>query len=415
MRRYLVLLTVLLVVAGCDSVESESGDAGPETTLTDDTETTTPPGEETEIPSENPSTTVGDGSSGRLPSLSLQPVHDVDPVVVSTVLGDFEFVTYEVPPGVDFGLVAATRFGLVALDGATLRWSADGVVWEDTGIRAGGALADGDDLIVHHRGRASRLAWVDGRWVEVTQLVGVGAADMAFGSTGAIAVNGTAMWYSHDGVRFVFADVAPHPDRLDHDGSPVRSDTSYAGPCAAALVDGVGGSPAIGPILAVDDGFVALTASHPYDWDKSPVCSPLPWFSADGNVWDVVRDGSGFGNGAVVREVVAKDGRFVAVGGVGGEGAVWVSDDALSWERLPGLPLAHAIAAGELGWVLVEGEGEITEMWVSADALTWEGPHVVPMTRGTAAFVGIDAVFGAGLAEPWPSVDIAIHIGRLQD
>jgi hypothetical protein len=64
MRRCLVLLTVLVVVAaGCDSAESESADAGPETTFTDDTGTTTPPVDEAEAPPEPPpgeeSTTTG--------------------------------------------------------------------------------------------------------------------------------------------------------------------------------------------------------------------------------------------------------------------------------------------------------------------------------------------------------------------
>jgi pimeloyl-ACP methyl ester carboxylesterase len=54
-RRYLVLSLVLLAVAGgCDSSESESADRGPETTFTDDTGTTTPPGVEDEIPPESP-------------------------------------------------------------------------------------------------------------------------------------------------------------------------------------------------------------------------------------------------------------------------------------------------------------------------------------------------------------------------
>lgn len=94
-------------------------------------------------------------------------------------------------------------------------------------------------------------------------------------------------------------------------------------------------------VLATDAGFVALTSAwHP----DGEICEPLLWFSADGNTWDLVSPDSPFGEMAVVQVddlwgIAERDGRFVAIGRVGGQGqveeqaAIWVSDDGLIWQR----------------------------------------------------------------------------------
>jgi hypothetical protein len=76
-----------------------------------------------------------------------------------------------------------------------------------------------------------------------------------------------------------------------------------------------------------------------------------------------------------------RDGRFVAVGGNGGEGLLWVSNDGLTWDEIPPERISGsitsvpwALAAGEAGWVALNGEagtqGEVRAMY-SLDGLEW--------------------------------------------
>jgi hypothetical protein len=326
-------------------------------------------------------------------AVTLTPAPGEEPLRVSTLIGDFEFTTMEFPLGHDLKQITGTRHGLLAIDDfTTLRWSTDGVTWD--GILPDDAAkitTAGDDVIVHGGGGAARYAWDGGRWAEVAILDLPGPVDhIAFGPRGAVAVGGTTVYHSVDGVHFTQAEAGPNRDSLATDN---RS-------CVHSGPGSYGGAPdIIGPVLASDAGFVVLTPAHPDNWNRTPACEPLLWFSADGNRWDLLSPQSPFGERAIVHNIAEHAGRFVAVGAIsdpGGDpvGAVWHSDDGVVWQRADvEMDAAEGIAGGDLGWILT-GLNDATvrdfpsvDMWFSLDGSTWDGPYEGPEVWATAYFV----------------------------
>jgi hypothetical protein len=124
-----------------------------------------------------------------------------------------------------------------------------------------------------------------------------------------------------------------------------------------------------------------------------------------------------------VHRIAEHAGRFVAVGATPSEsaqGAVWMSDDALTWQRADvEMDAAVGVAGGELGWMVTgHATGSTSDlagvdMWFSTDGLAWDGPHQGPDALGTVYFlpelaVGTDAIYGVG------GTHDTYIIGRLQ-
>jgi hypothetical protein len=294
------------------------------------------------------------------------------------------------PPTGHFFLPVASAHGPVAVEGSHLRWSADGgVTWEATPLSDEGwrVMADGDDVVVYGDG-AMRLSWLNGRWVETQKLLfdpaPVSVEGMAFGPSGAVAVAGASLYFSHDGITFRRATGEPSADGPT---GGVPGDEGIQGGCASPGGNSWPGTGSIGPVLASSDGFVAYTAATPADWNDRPLCEPLAWTSPDGDTWTLASTTSPFGDRAWVAGIAGRDGRFVAVGGRGGKGLAWVSDDGLAWRDL-GLDLGFAgwtLAADDHGWVIasLDRSPPYTGLWISSDGTAWEPlPSEVPAPGG---------------------------------
>lgn len=334
------------------------------------------------------------------PPIALIPAPDVDPVQVSTVIGDLKFTTLQLPEDLWGPIVddlAATPFGPAALVNSSLWWSTDGETWWSvpTTVDAQRLTVVNDDIVVFGDDGATRFGWDGAGWIEQQRLdLPVPADQIAFGPSGAVAVSQTRIYYSSDGAHFDRAEHGPDSEVFRAEPWVPPEDRDF-GDCRATFSATANRNRAV---LATDDGFVALTsAQHP----DGLVCEPLLWFSTDGNTWNLVSPDSPFGTDSTVdttgSRIAFHDGRFVVTGVVGGqgradtEGAVWVSDDGLAWRRADiefGFPLS--VAGGELGWMLtgvVETEGDAVQgVWFSTDGLTWRGPHSLPWARSTGWF-----------------------------
>ncbi|MCU0505527.1 MAG: hypothetical protein MUE82_07090, partial [Chloroflexi bacterium] len=262
------------------------------------------------------------------------------------------------PPTGHFFIPVASAHGPVAIDGTVLRWSTDGgVTWEGTtlSIDPWRVTAAGDDLVAFGTG-AVRLAWRDGRWIETGALTfdppAVSVDALTFGPRGWVATAGASLYFSRDGVTFRRASREPSADGpTGGTGEPAWGASL---PCAAPGGGSWPGTGSIGPVIATVEGFVAFTPADPADWNDTPYCEPLAWTSADGDAWTLATTTSPFGAGAWVAQIAGRDGRFVAVGGRDGRGAIWVSDDGLAWRLVP-LEIAHgawSVAADDAGWVV---------------------------------------------------------------
>ena len=139
----------------------------------------------------------------------------------------------------------------------------------------------------------------------------------------------------------------------------------------------------------------------------------LVWTSKDGISWSRIEPTGDEFTGFVMKDIAAGGPGYVAVGTIGGEqaehlvqGIVWISNDGLSWERIPfdeevfGLSqLEHIVATGS-GLVVVGNScseefcGTIT--WTSADGRTWSRHTPLPQE----SFMGRPAVGGPGLVAP---------------
>jgi hypothetical protein len=363
----------------------------------------------------------GGDTAERLPAMTLTPAPDVDPVRVSTVIGDIEFTTLQFPADDGFAWLddlTATPFGPVVIDDGSLWWSTDYQTWQrDPQAHGQRVTVVGDDLIVYDGGGGVRYEWSGDGWTRHERLDLPRAVDkVVFGRRGAVAVSVDILMYSTDGLSFTEAERGPDLDVFVAKEGVPDEDREY-GDCRLTAFATTGG---INTVLATDTGFVAFTSAfHP----DGLICEPLLWFSSEGNTWELVSQESPFGElSSIDPEIVEREGRFVATGEIGPQGpeedpraTVWASDDGLRWQRVDlELDRAAALAAGEMGWILIEYDA----MWLSADGLTWDGPHELPGALGTGWFVpqvavGSEAIFGIGT---WPGTwDRAPVIGRLHD
>lgn len=201
------------------------------------------------------------------------------------------------------------------------------------------------------------------------------------------------------------ADTIQRP--FDFDGS----DRRFRSNCDAVARR----APDIPPMASTPDGIVALipTTESAAVW---PTCEPIPWISEDGLTWAPTGDETPFTFGAYVFDVAWRDGRFIAVGGVGFDNpAAWTSADGITWEDLdiPEVedPLDLAgIEAGELGWVMsaVPRSGQDPISWFSHNGECWEPlPEGV---HGEAVAIGADRIM---LIDATPSA--TVWIGTLDD
>jgi hypothetical protein len=347
----------------------------------------------------------------RLASFTMTPPVDQDPVRASTAIGDFEFTEVQEFPRRDMFTVVATPFGPIIPVGDVLFWSTDLVNWEGTYTNADSrwVTTDGADVVLFDRGFV-RYTWDGSSWVEVIAVDLPGSVqDIAFGPTGAVALVDNEVYYSTDGDNFMRAESGPET---------VASSNGPAGACSIAGASASVAGDGIGPILVTNAGYIILAPPHG-DWNRTPLCEPLLWFSADGSSWELMTPQSPFGLSAAIRDVAAHDGRFVAIGGTDERGDVWVSDDGIDWQRSDiDLDAALAIAGGDLGWFLT-GDTVLSgmaggEMWFSSNGLTWDGPYKSPAGLGFMYFrtepsVGPDAIFSIN------GTHDGLVIGRLQE
>jgi hypothetical protein len=326
------------------------------------------------------------------------PIAGLDPVRLTTSIGELEFTTWVHPDGDEPpGPMAATAHGVIGgmgPDGA-MAWSVDGITWTEIPFATDGwsdrSATDSDDLVVWSvddgvvRARWDGSAWVDAEFHHDPRLDG--ATDTLVGPRGIVVIRDEI--YHWDGTGF--AATAQPPDLSLHPGSSTG--------CAAR--DGLGWSaiPQLGPMVATDDGFVALTARFEDDWHRFPVCEPIVWFSTDGDEWVTLTDESPFGEGAVVRDLEVVGGAIVAAGEMPGSSAVWVSDDGATWDRadLDGDGILE-VAGSDRGWIAA---GRGNTIWFSPDGRVWDGPYERPPGWGDvwnvvgAAMLG-DRIIGVG-------------------
>jgi hypothetical protein len=364
-----------------------------------------------------------------LPAIDVQP--DLPPLVLTpesgpttsgSALGTIAWRVYEASPGHNLWSMAGTTHGPVVLDGPDLRWVTAAGIWEGTTlpIEPWRVTAVGDDLIAHGQG-AVRLSWSGARWVagETLDVPIFFVEQIVAGPRGTLATGRTRVAYSTDGQHFRAAERGPDPATL-------MADWKDSEPIVGCSPPGGGSWPgegSIGPVLATRDGFVALTPANPANWNNSPLCEPVLWRSEDGSTWDLVSATSPFGKGAVVQDVQTRGDRHVAVGMWQQKMATWVSDDGLTWERLPTLErvapcgtidgvstcmteLLAMVNASEEGWMILSWDGA---GWTSRDGLTWEPLRGWPGIRGgytppALAFGGGVIIASGSLPGPWREV-----------
>ena len=325
--------------------------------------------------------------------VEFEPV--LDPVRLSTSIGEVEFTTWVHPDGDEPpSPMTGTAHGVVGglgPDGA-MAWSVDGITWTEIPFAADPngwsdqSATDTDDLVVWSvddgvvRARWDGGAWVDAEFHHDPRLDG--ATDTVVGPYGIVVVRG-AVIYTWDGTGFTAASRPP--DASLHPGSS---------PACAGRGLGWSAIEELGPVVATDDGFIALTARNEDDWHSFPVCEPIVWFSPDGDTWTPTSDESPLGAGAVVRDIAVAGDRMVAVG-ESDDAAVWVSDDGATWDRadLDAAPVLK-VAGSDPGWIAA---GRGNTMWFSPDGRAWDGPYERP----------------PGWAETWSVVGVAMLDDRV--
>ncbi len=365
---------------------------------------------------------------GELPALELSP--SSGPTITPSAFGTISWRVYEAT-SYSWWALAGTPYGPVTLDGTGLHWLTSTGTWEGTTLPFEGwrVTAAGDDVIVHGQG-AVRLSWDGSRWVVGDTLEMPQSSDgiqqVVFGPRGAVTTRGTTVLWSADGLSFEPAERGPDKASLVASGSDSRGAA-----CGSAVgLSGAWLGTKIGPVLATDDGFVAFTPALPTSWDKEPLCEPVPWFSADSQTWSLATAESPFGAGASLQGIATWNGRHVAVGGVSGANAVWVSEDGLTWQRLepdaaasdfgpsPGDYLV-TVSAAESGWMIVRSDGAA---WTSRDGRTWEplrgwpGIRLVGYTWGdqpqSVAFGGGTVAASGSLPGDWQ--DGVVVVGTIE-
>ena len=334
-------------------------------------------------------------------AFTLVPAAGVDPIRVSTVLGDIEFVTMQLPPNREFDFYAhlvATPDGpvLVTDRATTIRIHVDD---RRNAVVIGGPPDLADDSDPSSASEPSRYS-------------GLGSERcVASGPRGVVIASLSTISYSTDQSTFTEAERGPDLTiSLASDENPENEEFVETARMDCRGTFGAEKS-VIRAVVATDAGFVAFTsASHPAD----AVCAPLLWFSADGNTWELVSPESPFGELTEINthSIAERGGRFVVIGGVEAEmqGHAWVSDDAVTWRQADlALAVPLTVDAGDLGWVLTgaeatPGEAGDFDLWFSADGYTWDGPHPLPEALLGGYYVpefvvGTDTILGLGIQE----------------
>lgn len=324
---------------------------------------------------------------------------DKDPFTASTAIGEIEFTTMQPPTGIEIWSAISTPHGLAAIfrgEGGGICWSTTGEVWECTPTSPSlrGIFSSGDYLYVHSYQGFTRYSWVGEGWVKETHIDILPHIDrFVFSPHGALAANGITIMYSHDGLHFKESKQIPKVDFLP------KAERKN---CVCGYeIEPVN---LFGPLLLVtEEGFLALTPSHPDYWDQGCICEPLLWFSQDGNEWSLISKESPFGKSSYVNKIFQIEGRFVALGGQSKQGGmIWFSNDGRRWDKANVLTDGSIdIAVSEMGWVLTGA----SSFWVSKDRVDWHGPYTLPNDLMTAWFlpsvaIWSDRIFGAGVKNP---------------
>lgn len=163
------------------------------------------------------------------------------------------------------------------------------------------------------------------------------------------------------------------------------------------------GGPIMEEVIAGGPGLIAVGAS----WSEQE--TGFVWHSTNGNTWSrVPHDEKVFGDASIMAVTAGGPG-FVAVGNAGGwdesgSAAVWVSEDGVTWSRVPhnetvfggpGLQAMYDVTVGGPGLVAVgwdnpleEGSDASAAVWTSIDGLTWDRvPHDEAVFGGPATHV----------------------------
>lgn len=228
---------------------------------------------------------------------------------------------------------------------------------------------------------------------------GSGRAGLVAAFDGLLAqvVSGDVFW-SPDGRDFDLvieagewgadSDVTPRPsDVVDVAAGRVRTNCE-----ARAQI-----APDVPPVLVTPTRLLALIPEH----DPSviwPVCEPILWESPDGSDWAPRSDESPFPEAAYVYDAAWRDGRFIAVGGIGfDDSKVWTSRDGDTWTEIDSIPAqvdadVTRVAAGPAGWIVMAAprDGSSPIAWYSAGGECWT--EVPRESAGSGVAVGDDLI-----------------------
>jgi hypothetical protein len=269
------------------------------------------------------------------------------------------------------------------------------------------------------------------------------ASPLIEGGPGLVAVGGSAVFVSADGIAWERVDlpwenvgwvgqaygVASGPDgtlvAVGNDGRDAAIWVSADGLSWSRVSSDVLGGPDFQNILRVvagGPGFVAVGQ----DGSNAGL-----WVSADGYDWTKVEDDDLLAGSEInvsISDVEVGGPGLIAVGsaglwdGDGVTGAAWVSRDGYRWDRLPNGTFAAETGTTGLGSVTVDpATGRLvafgSEMWTSSDGHHWvvterDLPSGGPVAGAEVAWHGQDAVaagydarYPSWLGTPWVSGD----------
>jgi hypothetical protein len=338
-----------------------------------------------------------------VPDLTL--VAAAQPVTTATPIGNITWYRFTAPIGQGLGDIVSTPFGLVALDRDVLHWSQDLVHWSGTALplEARQLIAD-ESRVIAQAYAALWLRWDGDSWVadEILELAGR-IDQIVIGDRGTVTVSELDMFHAEDGRNFTRVEDSPQPPQLAEEWTDWENLTGCTSDSIATMA-----TAELGPLLATDSGFAALTPAHPANWNNRPLCEPVVWASGDGGFWELLTVETPFGSRSVVTDIASHNGRHIGVGADYGVDAIWLSDDAITWTQVEppdGLTDPTAVAGSDRGWLLLEDQGT---GWVSPDGVTWTRvpggmpgtrtswtPPTVSMGHGTIAVSGTEEiVFG---------------------
>lgn len=305
-----------------------------------------------------------------------------------------------IPTSNGFAVLAGPEFS-----GGRLWSSADGFDWTGTDLpRLASRVVEFDGRLLIVDGRSVSTLDANGR-LDLVDVPGIVRLGNGSDRTGMISTPdgllfqtliGDLFW-SPDGSTFELAVPAPtwrsDADTIQRPFAFDGSSRRFRSNCDAVARR----APDIPPLVATTDSFVALipTIESAAVW---PVCEPIPWTSADGVVWEPALDESPFLFGGYVFEAGWREGRFIAVGGLGfDQPSAWTSTDGLQWSQLT-IPEADrpvdltGIAPGELGWVMTATprDGSDPISWYSHNGTCWE--PLPDGVHGEAVAVGDDRI-----------------------